>query len=92
MFVHQAGVAGRDEGPSILHVEFQCIGLHGGKQAERRRDDELVLGQILVGPGEIHRDVPVVQRGVIKLHVLAQGKVLVRLAGQGQGPIVVMRV
>ena len=43
-------------------------------------------------PGEIHRDIPVMQRGVKELDVLAQAEMLVGLHRLLQRPIVIVAV
>ena len=48
VLVHQAGVERADERAAILHVKFQAVGVAGGKQMQRRREDDFVSRQILV--------------------------------------------
>ena len=59
---------------------------------QRRGKDKLVARQVLGGPREIHRDIPVMQRVVEELDVLAQAEELVRLHRLLQRPIIVVAV
>ncbi len=92
VFVHQAGVEGADERAAVLDVEFEPVGLAGGQQVQRRRENKLVLRQVLGRPREIHRDVAVMQRVVDELDVLAQVEKFVRLHRLLQRPVVVVGV
>ncbi len=92
VFVHQAGVERADERAAVLDVKFQPVGVAGGQQMQRRREDDFVFRQILVRAREIHQDIPVVQRGVDELNVLAQAEKFVRRIGLLQRPFVVVRV
>ncbi len=92
VLVDEAGVAGADERATVLDVKLQAVGFGGGKQMERWGDDELVLGEILGGPREIHLQVASVQCAVKKPDVLVQVEKLVWLVGLLQRPVIVMAV
>src|SRR5208282_1573486 len=92
MLVHQPGVEGADERAAVLDVKFQAVGLGGGEQMQRRRENNLVLKNILARPRKIHRDVAVVQRVVDELNVLAQVEIFVGLVRLLQRPVVFVAV
>jgi hypothetical protein len=72
VFVDEAGVERADERAAVLDVQFEAVGLAGGQQMQRRRENNFVLDKVLGGAREIHGDVAVVQRVVNELDVLAQ--------------------
>ena len=47
MLVDQAGVEGADQRAAVLDVKLQAVGLAGGQQVQRRRENDFVLRQIL---------------------------------------------
>ena len=75
-----------------MDVKFQPVGLAGGQQVQRRRENDFVLRKVLRWPRKIHGDVAVVQRVVDELNVLAQVEKFVRLDRLLQRPVVVVRV
>ena len=46
MLVHQAGVERADERAAVLDVKFQAVGLAGGEQVQRRRENDFVLRKV----------------------------------------------
>ena len=82
VLVHQAGVKGAHQRAAVLNVELEQVRFAAGQQFERRRNDQFVSREILGGPREIHRDVPVVQRIVKKLDVLPLIEIAVRLRAE----------
>ena len=92
VFVDQAGVEGADERAAVLDVKFQTVGLAGGQQVQRRRENDLVLRQVLGRPRKIHGNVAIMQRVVDELNVLAQVEKFVGLHRLLQRPIVVVGV
>jgi len=92
VLVHQTGVARRHQRAAILHVKLERVGFDSGEQAQRGRQHQLVGGKIVRRPRKIHRDVPVVQRAVKELYVVAQIEMRVGLSRQGERPVVVVAV
>ena len=92
MLIHQPGVARADQRPAVLHIQLQQVRLPARHQVQRRREHQLVFGQILRRPREIHRDVAMMQSVVKKLHVFAQVEMLVRLHRLLHRPVIVMAV
>src|SRR6185436_16098078 len=90
MFVHQAGVKSSHQRAAVLDVKLQQIRFAPSQQLQGRSDDDFVFGQILGRPREIDGDVPVVQRVVEELNVLAQMEMFVGLLDELQVPIVVV--
>ena len=81
VFVHESGVESGHERAAVLDVELQQIGFPAREQAQRRGKHDFVAGQILRGPGEIDRDVAIMQGRVEKLDVVPIGEGRVRLLG-----------
>ena len=88
VLVHQTGIERADQCAAVLNVEFEQVRFAAGEQFQRRRNHQFVFRQVLGGPREIHRDVPVVERVVKELDVLPMIEIAVGLRSLLQRPFV----
>src|SRR5205085_9144870 len=71
MLIHETRVECSDQRASVLNVEFEAVRFAAGEQMQGWGENQLVTREVFRGARKIHGDIPIVQRIVEKLDVLA---------------------
>ena len=79
VLIDQAGIERGHKRAAVLDIELEQVRFAARQQVQGRGENQFVLGEVFRGPGKVHRDVPVMQRIVVKLDVLALVEMLVGL-------------